>query len=184
MLTSPVPLTSTCYVNIDQLTTEQDTSSVDATLSESRDGSSRSHGTRGYAARTVHVSARIHTVGIRPAAASVRFHGRRRRASEAPFLERRGQSLVEPPLSDDQRVEQIGERLEIQGTVPSSQRLRWWLCAFGPKVEVLAPASLRDEIAIEARVLAALYRGKVEEGHEHGLHSPRARQDIHCHGRV
>ncbi|WP_208458940.1 hypothetical protein, partial [Burkholderia sp. BCC0398] len=26
MLTSPVPLTSTCYVNIDRLTTEQDTS--------------------------------------------------------------------------------------------------------------------------------------------------------------
>ncbi|MCA8243099.1 hypothetical protein, partial [Burkholderia sp. AU32262] len=25
MLTSPVPLTSTCYVKIDQLTTEQDT---------------------------------------------------------------------------------------------------------------------------------------------------------------
>ena len=40
-----------------------------------------------------------------------------------------------------------------------SQRLRWWLRSFGPNVEVLGPASLRAELAAEARALARSYGG-------------------------
>lgn len=71
-----------------------------------------------------------------------------------------GNHLLEAPLSDDQRAIQIDDVLEVCGTVRSSQRLRWWLRAFGPNVEVLQPASLRDELAAEARELGAIYGGQ------------------------
>ncbi|WP_321839392.1 helix-turn-helix transcriptional regulator [Paraburkholderia bannensis] len=68
-----------------------------------------------------------------------------------------GDHLIESALSDDQEVTHSGEFLEVRGTVLLSQRLRWWLRSFGPNVEVLEPASLRAELAQEARALAALY---------------------------
>lgn len=73
------------------------------------------------------------------------------------FTNNAGDHLLEAPLSDDQQSCQDGDHLEVQGTVLLSQRLRWWLRAFGPNVEVLAPASLRDELACEAQALAAMY---------------------------
>ncbi|MFM0496343.1 helix-turn-helix transcriptional regulator [Paraburkholderia caledonica] len=68
-----------------------------------------------------------------------------------------GNHLLEAPLSDDQQAVQNGDSLEVRGTVLLSQRLRWWLRAFGPNVEVLCPASLRAELAAEARATSALY---------------------------
>lgn len=73
------------------------------------------------------------------------------------FANSAGDHLLEAPMSDDQRSRRDGDYLEVQGTVLLSQRLRWWLRAFGPNVEVLAPASLRGELAREARALAVLY---------------------------
>ena len=35
--------------------------------------------------------------------------------------------------------------LEIVATVHDNPQLRWWLLAFGDQVEVLKPASLREE---------------------------------------
>lgn len=74
------------------------------------------------------------------------------------FVNGAGNHLLEAPLSADQLVQQHGETLEVQGTVLLSQRLRWWLRAFGPNVEVLAPDKLRAELAAEAKALAELYR--------------------------
>lgn len=71
-----------------------------------------------------------------------------------------GHHLLEAPLSADQQVSQSGDTLEVRGTVLLSQRLRWWLRAFGPNVEVLAPEGLRSELAAEARVLAGIYEGE------------------------
>ncbi|AYQ38047.1 WYL domain-containing protein [Burkholderia lata] len=73
------------------------------------------------------------------------------------FANGAGNHLLEAPLSTDQRVEQHGDTLEVQGTVLLSQRLRWWLRAFGPNVEVLAPESLRAELAAEAKALIGIY---------------------------
>jgi predicted DNA-binding transcriptional regulator YafY len=70
-----------------------------------------------------------------------------------------GNHLLEAPLSKDQQAAQIGDALEVRGTVLLSQRLRWWLRAFGPNVEVLQPASLRAELAEEAKALGAIYEG-------------------------
>ncbi|WP_230948601.1 MULTISPECIES: helix-turn-helix transcriptional regulator [Burkholderia] len=68
-----------------------------------------------------------------------------------------GNHLLEAPLSDDQQVRQGDDTLDVRGTVLLSQRLRWWLRAFGPNVEVLGPESLRSELAAEARAMAAIY---------------------------
>ncbi|MFM0307777.1 WYL domain-containing protein [Paraburkholderia sp. RL17-383-BIF-A] len=68
-----------------------------------------------------------------------------------------GNHLLEAPMSVDQQTVQNGNTLDVRGTVLSTQRLRWWLRAFGPNVEVLHPLSLRAELAAEARALTALY---------------------------
>lgn len=70
-----------------------------------------------------------------------------------------GNHLIEAPMSDDQQTVQNGDTLDVRGTVLSTQRLRWWLRAFGPNIEILHPAALRAELAAEARKLAALYEG-------------------------
>jgi predicted DNA-binding transcriptional regulator YafY len=71
-----------------------------------------------------------------------------------------GNHLLEAPLSDDQQAAQHGDALEVRGTVLLSQRLRWWLRAFGPNVEVLQPSHLRAELAAEAKALGAIYEGQ------------------------
>ena len=75
------------------------------------------------------------------------------------FTNGAGHHLLEAPLSADQQISQSGDILEVHGTVLLSQRLRWWLRAFGPNVEVLAPEGLRSELAAEARALAGIYEG-------------------------
>ncbi|MCS3507474.1 YafY family protein [Achromobacter sp. JUb104] len=76
---------------------------------------------------------------------------------ELRFLSGAGNHLIESPLSDDQVAEYVGAELRVMGTVLLSKRLRWWLRAFGPNVEVVGPAMLREEMAKEAETLAALY---------------------------
>jgi predicted DNA-binding transcriptional regulator YafY len=70
-----------------------------------------------------------------------------------------GNHLLEAPMSVDQQTVQNGDTLDVRGTLLSTQRLRWWLRAFGPNVEVLHPPGLRAELAAEARALTALYEG-------------------------
>ena len=79
---------------------------------------------------------------------------------ELRFLSGAGNHLIESPLSDDQVAEYVGSELRVRGTVLLSKRLRWWLRAFGPNVEVLGPARLREEMANEAETLAALYSAR------------------------
>jgi predicted DNA-binding transcriptional regulator YafY len=57
-------------------------------------------------------------------------------------------------------AEYVGSELRVRGTVLLSKRLRWWLRAFGPNVEVLEPATLREEMANEAETLVALYAAR------------------------
>ena len=73
------------------------------------------------------------------------------------FIEGAGDHLLETPLSKDQKTSRNGGALFVQGTALLSKRLRWWLRSFGPNVEVLGPASLRDEMAAEAQALARIY---------------------------
>jgi predicted DNA-binding transcriptional regulator YafY len=73
------------------------------------------------------------------------------------FANGAGDHLLEAPLANDQQTKRTGESLEVSGTVLLSQRLRWWLRAFGPNVEVLGPASLRGEFMRDAQATAQMY---------------------------
>ncbi|MGI5915960.1 MAG: helix-turn-helix transcriptional regulator [Anaerolineae bacterium] len=44
--------------------------------------------------------------------------------------------------------------------VAHPEEMRYWILGWGPQVEVLAPASLRDLVAGEARAMAAVYDGE------------------------
>jgi predicted DNA-binding transcriptional regulator YafY len=73
------------------------------------------------------------------------------------FINEAGDHLLEAPMAKDQKTSEQDGALYVQGTVMLSQRLRWWLRSFGPRVEVLGPASLRTELAAEAAQLARMY---------------------------
>jgi hypothetical protein len=67
--------------------------------------------------------------------------------------------LEESRMSLDQKAKRLSDgRLLVEGTVIPSLKLRWWLRSFGDAVEVLQPASLREEFARSYRKLAAKYR--------------------------
>ncbi|MCY3940777.1 MAG: WYL domain-containing protein [Gammaproteobacteria bacterium] len=66
--------------------------------------------------------------------------------------------LAERRVSGDQRVtRQIGDRVLVEASVADTQELRWWLLGFGDAVEVLSPASLREEFSEQARAMQAMY---------------------------
>jgi hypothetical protein len=66
--------------------------------------------------------------------------------------------LKERGMSDDQKFEPLPDgRTKFIGTVVPSVKLRWWLRSLGAAVEIIAPASLRDEFAREAVALAKRY---------------------------
>jgi predicted DNA-binding transcriptional regulator YafY len=50
-----------------------------------------------------------------------------------------GRHLLETPLSADQQVTDLGDKLEISSTVVDSAQLTWWLRAFGSAVDVREP---------------------------------------------
>lgn len=68
--------------------------------------------------------------------------------------------LREAPLSIDQRLTELADgRVELRATLPDTQALRVWLRGHGALCEVREPASLRAELAAEARSLAGVYGG-------------------------
>ncbi|MGE8220444.1 MAG: helix-turn-helix transcriptional regulator [Stenotrophomonas acidaminiphila] len=66
----------------------------------------------------------------------------------ARFTTEAASHLRDTPMSKDQTIIELdgGEWVEITATVEDDQTLRWWLLGFGERVEVLQPASLRDEM--------------------------------------
>lgn len=78
----------------------------------------------------------------------------------ARFDARVAPPLLESPIAADQVAESEEDgRLLLTATVPDTNQLRVWLRGFGPWVEVLAPDSLRAELAASLREAAARYDG-------------------------
>lgn len=68
------------------------------------------------------------------------------------------QTLSETPLAKDQKLSPTEDgRERLEATVADTLDLRGWLRSYGPEIEVLAPKSLRTEMAEDARRTAALY---------------------------
>jgi len=74
------------------------------------------------------------------------------------FARDAGYHLLESPLSTDQQTT-ISEKgfIRLEATVPDTLQLRWWLLGFGDGVEVLAPASLREEFKTMICSMSELY---------------------------
>lgn len=69
-----------------------------------------------------------------------------------------GAHLTESRLAPDHRATpQEDGRLLVEATVADTGELRWWLAGFGSLVEVLGPASLREEFREEAQRLGDIY---------------------------
>ena len=65
---------------------------------------------------------------------------------------------MEGRLGPDHRTAETGDgRVAVEATVADTADLRWWLLGFGSAVEVLEPASLREEFRAQARALNATY---------------------------
>ncbi|MBT9498854.1 MAG: WYL domain-containing protein [Zoogloea sp.] len=76
------------------------------------------------------------------------------------FFDGKGEHLLETPLSTDQRVETVADdpkTLLISASVIDTPQLRWWLLGFGAGVEVLTPASLRNELSETAQRMVVRY---------------------------
>jgi len=77
---------------------------------------------------------------------------------EAEFASQVGQHLEETPLHKDQFLTMLEDgRWRLTAEVRDTQQLRWWLLAFGPRVEVISPPELRAWIAKEHHTAAQLY---------------------------
>lgn len=76
---------------------------------------------------------------------------------ELRFTREAGEHLLETPLSADQTAIEEGDAIRIRATVSDNPQLRWWLRGFGDGVEVLSPASLRDEMSETARMTLEKY---------------------------
>jgi predicted DNA-binding transcriptional regulator YafY len=77
---------------------------------------------------------------------------------EALVSKQAAMTLQETALSKDQELTPYdGEHELLKATVPSTFELRAWLRSYGPAVEVLAPKSLRTEMADAARATARMY---------------------------
>ena len=71
-----------------------------------------------------------------------------------------GGFLMDTRLSEDQRVSEDGDWLEVTASVPSTREIRRWLLGFGADAFVVRPTELRDELVEVARQTIARYSAK------------------------
>lgn len=76
----------------------------------------------------------------------------------ARFSAAAAEHLRDTAVARDQQLLDLadGQRVELSATVENDDTLRWWLLGFGSRVEVVEPASLRDELKEE--LMGALQR--------------------------
>lgn len=78
---------------------------------------------------------------------------------EAALSDGLAQILRETPLSEDQQIEVQDGVINLTATVADSWQLRWWILSQGDGIEVTAPGSLREEIALSLKQAAEQYAG-------------------------
>ncbi|MCY4218848.1 MAG: WYL domain-containing protein [Gammaproteobacteria bacterium] len=77
---------------------------------------------------------------------------------KAVFDKESGVHLTENQLSADHQAVVLEDgRVQVEATVEDTEELRWWLKAFGSKVEVLGPERLRQDFQQEAERLSKIY---------------------------
>ena len=82
---------------------------------------------------------------------------------------------LEQGFTLDQRPANGSGDLVVEMEVGGSAELRNWVLSFGAGAEVLAPSTLRNEVAGELQRAAALYRKVPSESAKSGVEAPAAR---------
>lgn len=91
-------------------------------------------------------------------AGALGFGGSERIRLVARFFDGAGEWVQEAPLSEDQQVVAEGGGVHrITAHTVLTVQLRRWLLGLGPRVEVVEPAHLREDIAQELRTAASRY---------------------------
>jgi len=67
-------------------------------------------------------------------------------------------SFEETPLSNDQAIEEAGDRYLVRATVRDTRTLRSFILGYGPTVEVLEPRELRSALREDAIAMERAYR--------------------------
>jgi predicted DNA-binding transcriptional regulator YafY len=66
--------------------------------------------------------------------------------------------LRETPFNDSQELDDISDDYcMFTADADDTKELRWWILGFGSSVEIVLPASLRDEVANEINAVSKLY---------------------------
>ena len=69
-----------------------------------------------------------------------------------------GSHLYGTPLSLDQTISVLdNDHLKLTATVENTEQFRWWLLGFGERVEIIAPAQLRETMTMTANALYEMY---------------------------
>ncbi|QEI07903.1 WYL domain-containing protein [Pigmentiphaga aceris] len=77
------------------------------------------------------------------------------------FKAHAAQSVLDGKIAPDQTIKRNNNgTTTVRATVTLSDKLRWWIRAFGPGVEVLSPRKLRQLFADETRDISAYYERK------------------------
>jgi predicted DNA-binding transcriptional regulator YafY len=71
------------------------------------------------------------------------------------------ETLSETPMSADQTLSAPSDGwARVEATVVDTLELRAWIASYGPNIEVLEPAVIREEVAANATKTAGLYAGQ------------------------
>ena len=95
------------------------------------------------------------------------FGGDRTIRLVADFYDGAGKHLLESALAADQKVVALDDgddTLRVTATVKDTEQLHWWLLAFGDRVEIKAPKSLRNNVAARVEAAAQRYKRKTHRG--------------------
>jgi predicted DNA-binding transcriptional regulator YafY len=76
----------------------------------------------------------------------------------ATFTRKAGEHLLESRIRPEQAMAELPDgRLQLTATVPNTKELHWWLLGFGDSVEVIEPASLREQMKQTISRMGSLY---------------------------
>lgn len=126
-----------------------------------------------YAMHRVRSARRLHTAFRPPAAFSLRrfvddgalqFGDTRQIRLKAWISPMLGIQLADTRLSMDQQLQPVDDGFVLSATLMHSWRLRWWILSKTGDIHVLAPESLRDEIAKLLSEATARYASETDTG--------------------
>lgn len=79
---------------------------------------------------------------------------------KAKFSRTAAAHLIETPLSEDQTIEELdADHVLVTASVRDTAQLDWWLCGFGPLVEVHEPPDLLRRMIKASISLREIYNG-------------------------